>query len=104
MYTTALGESGAFLLFGFLAAASPISGCTSSTVTRSELRRKSSAEVDWCATFAFAFGNACDCAAGDFDGCLAIGDFTMEDLGVCLLFLEVFKPLAGMTVGSTGVG
>jgi hypothetical protein len=35
---------------------------------------------------------------------LAIGDFTMEDLGVCLLFLEVFKPLAGMTVGSTGVG
>ena len=26
-----------------------------------------------------------------------MGAFTIEDLGVCLLFLEVLRPLAGMT-------
>jgi hypothetical protein len=40
--------------------------------------------------FALAFG---DGVAADFAGCL-----TIEDFGVCLLRLEVFRPLAGMTV------
>jgi hypothetical protein len=34
-----------------------------------------------------------DSAAAAF---LTLGDFTIEDFGVCLLFLEVLRPLAGM--------
>jgi hypothetical protein len=46
--------------------------------------------------FAFAFGVTPEAAAATFDGCLAAGNLTMDDLGVSLLFLEVLRPLAGM--------